>query len=67
MILRIIHDEHGATHVYDHTQLNLHLERGWKVDPDSAENAWYLPKASFSDAVAAVVADQAPKRGRPKK
>jgi hypothetical protein len=54
MILRLIHDEHGATHVYDYTQLNLHLERGWKVDPNSPENAWYLPKPT-----------ETPKRGRP--
>jgi hypothetical protein len=55
MILRLIHDENGATHVYDYTQLNLHLERGWKVDPNSPEeNAWYLPKPT-----------ETPKRGRP--
>jgi hypothetical protein len=60
MILRIIHDEHGATHVYDHTQLNLHLERGWKVDPNSAENAWYFPNVEPTRY-------ETPKRGRPKK
>jgi hypothetical protein len=59
MILRMIHDEHGATHVYDHTQLNLHLERGWKVDPNASENEWYLPAASE------LLEKQPPKRGRP--
>ena len=62
MILRMIHDEHGATHVYDHTQLNLHLERGWVADPNAPENAWYLPK------VTEVTTEVTPpKRGRPAK
>jgi len=32
MIVRMIAPDGGATHVYDHTQLNLHLARGWKVE-----------------------------------
>lgn len=52
--VRMIHQEHGAMHVYDQAQLDRCVSRGWVVEtpePQKIEATLTLPK----------------KRGRPRK
>jgi hypothetical protein len=35
--VRLVHETHGATHVYDREQLDLHEKRGWKVEEVKVE------------------------------
>ncbi len=52
MIIRLVHPEHGATHVYNNTDLESHVRVGWSVDAPEPREEEVKPEV---------------KRGRPPK
>jgi hypothetical protein len=58
--VRLIHEDHGAMHVYDRAELDKHLARGWEIEGAKPPPVAVTPAAEREE-VAPV------KRGRPRK
>lgn len=73
MIVRMVHPEHGAMHVYDAGELERVRKFGWVPEDEAAQNmaaAQTLPAAvAEPEIVPLPVVDEPPRRkpGRPRK
>jgi hypothetical protein len=57
--IRLIHEDHGAMHVYDRGELDKHLARGWEIEGVKPPQVAVTPAEEREEAPA--------KRGRPRK
>jgi hypothetical protein len=62
MEVRLIHPEHGATHVYGPLELEAHLANGWQTEGEATLKAALAESMRLDPPVVLPVLDEPPRR-----